>query len=57
MLVERARLLVENPFKTAESCEECRQCVEKCPYDLDIPVLLKKQRSLWDGYLKTGNWA
>ena len=56
MPVEKARLFVEDSFKTAENCEECRECVEKCPYHLDIPVLLKKQRGLWDGYLKTGNW-
>lgn len=57
MPVEKARLFVEDSFRTAENCEECRQCVEKCPYHLDIPVLLKKQRSLWDGYLKAGNWG
>ena len=57
MPAEKARLFVEDSFRTAENCEECRQCVEKCPYHLDIPVLLKKQRSLWDGYLATGNWG
>lgn len=25
-----------------ENCIECRQCVEKCPYDLDIPNTLKQ---------------
>jgi predicted aldo/keto reductase-like oxidoreductase len=57
MPAEKARYFVEDSFRTAENCKECRQCVEKCPYHLDIPILLKKQRSLWDGYLKSGNWG
>ncbi len=57
MTREGATSFVGEPFKTAENCTECRQCARKCPYHLDIPVLLKKQRSLWDGYLKTGNWG
>ena len=55
--VEKARAFVESSFKTAENCEECRKCVERCPYHLDIPLLLKRQRALWDSYLKTGSWG
>ena len=29
-------------MKKIEDCTECRQCVSKCPYELDIPELLKK---------------
>jgi uncharacterized protein len=53
---DRVRSFVEGSFRAAEDCKECRECVERCPYHLDIPVLLKRQRSLWDGYLKTGSW-
>lgn len=28
--------------KKVENCTECGQCAEKCPYELDIPALLKK---------------
>lgn len=33
-----------------EDCIECGECVEKCPYDLPIPEMLKECRDL---YLKT----
>jgi uncharacterized protein len=56
MPVEKVRSFVESPMKAAESCEECRQCVERCPYHLDIPVLLQKRRSSWDRYVVTGRW-
>jgi predicted aldo/keto reductase-like oxidoreductase len=26
----------------AGSCSECRECVERCPYDLDVPAMLKQ---------------
>ena len=29
-------------MKKIEGCLECRQCVEKCPYELNTPELLKK---------------
>ncbi len=29
-------------MKKIENCTECRQCVEKCPYELDTPALLKR---------------
>ena len=54
---EKAQSFVEAAFKAAENCEECRECVERCPYHLEIPVLLKKQRGIWDVFLKTGSWA
>lgn len=28
--------------KKAEECTECRQCVARCPYDLEIPEMLKE---------------
>jgi predicted aldo/keto reductase-like oxidoreductase len=56
MPVEKVRTFVEEPFRAAEDCEECRQCVERCPYHLDIPALLKKRRVSWDTFLRTGSW-
>jgi hypothetical protein len=56
MPLEKVKFFVEAPMKAAEGCEECRQCVERCPYHLDIPVLLKRQRDIWDRYCATGTW-
>jgi aryl-alcohol dehydrogenase-like predicted oxidoreductase len=35
-------------MRRIEDCLECRQCSERCPYDLDTPTLLKK---MWADYL------
>jgi predicted aldo/keto reductase-like oxidoreductase len=56
MPLEKVKSFIEAPMKATEGCEECRQCVERCPYHLDIPVLLKRQRSIWDRYIVTGSW-
>ncbi len=37
----------------ARECIECRDCVERCPYDLDIPKLLKDNIKLWEEYLNS----
>lgn len=31
----------------AELCTECRQCVKQCPYDLEIPEMLKENIALY----------
>jgi predicted aldo/keto reductase-like oxidoreductase len=44
-------------IKKAEACTECRECIERCPYDLNIPELLEKSRSSWKNFLQTKKWA
>jgi len=61
-IVKRMSSNVAVPFLTpamekADSCTECRECVERCPYDLDIPKLLKQYRTAWEGYAKTKQWS
>lgn len=41
-LKHMGRQLYEEQASAAEHCEECRQCVEKCPAGLDIPARLRE---------------
>jgi len=35
-------------IEKARECTECEECLERCPYNLAIPELLKKNISFWD---------
>jgi len=35
-------------IEKAQECTECEECLERCPYHLAIPELLKKNISLWE---------
>ncbi len=39
----------QEKMKKTETCIECRQCISKCPYELPIPEMLKKN---YDDYKK-----
>jgi len=43
----RAIALVKGAMDTVEKCEECWECVERCPYDLPIPDLIKENLALF----------
>jgi uncharacterized protein len=53
---EKAMSFMAPAFKVAEDCQECGECSGRCPYHLDIPALLKKQRRFQDNYIATGRW-
>ena len=36
------------PMESTQLCDECGVCIEKCPYDLPIPDLLKKNYDLFE---------
>jgi len=38
-------------IETARNCIECGECMEKCPYKLNIPNLLKEKLIIWDRYI------
>jgi predicted aldo/keto reductase-like oxidoreductase len=52
MPFHRVVLNSQGKMKDAESCTECRACVAKCPYRLDIPALIKQRLAVWEEYLK-----
>ena len=37
-------------MESVEKCEECGECVTKCPYDLEIPDLLKENLALYNDF-------
>jgi len=45
---ERALSFVGPAIEKARTCLECRECISRCPYHLDIPALLKEQIKLFD---------
>jgi predicted aldo/keto reductase-like oxidoreductase len=47
MTAERARSFVGPPLEKAKTCLECGVCVNRCPYHLNIPALLKERLVEW----------
>lgn len=39
-------------MKKAETCVECGECAEKCPYELPVPDLIKENLALYRAYVK-----
>ncbi len=46
---------IEEEFKKAENCVECRECVERCPYNLPIPELIEENVKIMKDYLTAQN--
>jgi predicted aldo/keto reductase-like oxidoreductase len=45
---DRAREFVGPGIEKARVCTGCRECVKRCPYNLDIPALLKEKIAYWE---------
>jgi predicted aldo/keto reductase-like oxidoreductase len=56
MPLGRTREILDPAMKAAASCIECGLCVERCPYDLAVPELLKERQGQYSGFLETGLW-
>ena len=41
MPLKRVMAAFGQPVEKARSCTECKECMERCPYDLNIPLLLR----------------
>ncbi len=48
----RTIALVDATMKKAETCMDCGECAEKCPYELPIPDLIQENLSLYREVLK-----
>ncbi len=51
MPYKRTSAMAGQGMEMAKTCTECRACVKKCPYDLDIPELIKEKLMLWEKYV------
>jgi uncharacterized protein len=49
MPADRARGMVGAAVEKAKTCTECGLCVNRCPYHLNIPALLKERLTEWAG--------
>ena len=47
---EAVAKFLQSPIEKSKDCTECGKCIEKCPYNLNIPVLLKENIALWENY-------
>ena len=45
---DRARSFVGAAAEKARTCKECGDCIKRCPYNLDIPSLLKERLVFWE---------
>lgn len=43
---------IDPAIEKARNCTECEECLERCPYHLAIPELLKVNIALWEEYKK-----
>ncbi|MDR1962856.1 MAG: aldo/keto reductase [Planctomycetaceae bacterium] len=48
MPLEQAIKVTNNSIEKARTCIECGVCMERCPYKLQIPRLLKDKVTLWE---------
>jgi len=52
---QRVYAMASQNMKTALECTNCRQCVGRCPYKLEVPDLIKEKLILWDEYVKANS--
>jgi uncharacterized protein len=50
MQMPREKVVIDKHAEAVEkvnACTECRQCVRRCPYDLDIPEMIKENAAFY----------
>jgi len=53
MPADRTRRAFDRHMPKIDACTGCGQCVERCPYDLDIPAMLPAKRAWYHQWLGT----
>ena len=49
----RVLAFAEKQMENALSCTQCGECTSRCPYDLNVPELIKEKLDVWNAYLKS----
>ena len=44
-------MMGKDPMESAENCDECGECLEKCPYKLPIPEVLRENLSAYKEFV------
>jgi hypothetical protein len=47
-----AIMMADAAMESIANCEDCRECIEKCPYGLEIPEALKETLALYNDFVK-----
>jgi len=53
MPMRQLSVIAAQNMENARGCIACLDCVGRCPYNLDIPELLKEKLAIWDRFLAT----
>ncbi len=48
---KNAIAFTQNAMQTVDSCSECGECLEKCPYNLEIPELIREHQTFFNAYV------
>ena len=51
MKLDVVKFMVGPAMESAEGCTECEECLDKCPYKLPIPELLKENLAAYRDYI------
>jgi len=52
--IDEIRQFMDDAMEKVDACRECKECLSKCPYNLNIPELLKNSRILYERYKEIG---
>ncbi|MCL1858749.1 MAG: aldo/keto reductase [Oscillospiraceae bacterium] len=52
MPYSRAFNMAGQVMENARNCVECCACVDKCPYKVNVPALIRERLTMWDRYVE-----